>query len=130
MKKQLFFKSVIAILVMVCGLSCLTPASAQNRAISGTVVDQQGQPVIGASVMVVGNSRVGTVTNADGTFSLSVPNGATMSVSCIGYTTETFVVGQQQSYNITLSEDTEFLEETVVRGNGVERKRAGASAHR
>ncbi|MBO6044822.1 MAG: carboxypeptidase-like regulatory domain-containing protein, partial [Bacteroidales bacterium] len=122
MKKQLFFKAFIAVLAMVCGLSCLTPASAQNRAISGTVVDSQGEPIIGASVMVVGNSRVGTVTNADGTFSLSVPNGATMSVSCIGYATETFVVGTQQTYNIILQDDAEFLDETVVIGYGVQRK--------
>ncbi len=122
MKQKLFSNLIRTVLVLVIGFLGVSTVHAQNRSISGTVVDQQGEPIIGASVMVVGNSRVGTVTNADGTFSLSVPNGATMSVSCIGYTTETFVVGQQQSYNITLSEDTEFLEETVVIGYGVQRK--------
>ena len=97
-------------------------AFAQQRAITGTVLDGTGQPVIGASVMLVGNSTTGTVTDVDGNFSLTVPNGSTLSVSCIGYSTQTFVVGNQAVYNIVLQEDTEFLEETVVIGYGVQRK--------
>ena len=97
-------------------------AFAQQRAITGTVLDGTGQPVIGASVMLVGNSTTGTVTDVDGNFSLTVPNGSTLSVSCIGYSTQTFVVGSQSVYNIVLQEDTEFLEETVVIGYGVQRK--------
>ncbi len=78
MKQKLFSNLIRTVLVLVIGFLGVSTVHAQNRSISGTVVDQQGEPVIGASVMVVGNSRVGTVTNADGTFSLSVPNGATM----------------------------------------------------
>ncbi|MBP5795376.1 MAG: carboxypeptidase-like regulatory domain-containing protein, partial [Bacteroidales bacterium] len=97
-------------------------ASAQTRAISGKVVDQAGVPVIGASVIVVGNSTIGTVTDLDGNYSLNVPAGATLSVSFIGYTTETIAVGNQSVINVTLQEDNEFLEETVVIGYGVQRK--------
>ena len=61
--------------------------NAQNRAVSGTVVDGSGAPVIGASVFVVGNTGNGTVTDIDGKFSLNVPANANLSVSCIGYTT-------------------------------------------
>ena len=122
MKKPLFFKAAVAALVMVCSLMGGTLVSAQNKTINGTVVDPQDQPIIGASVMVIGNSRLGTVTDVNGAFSLSVPNNANLSVSCIGYKTETFVVGQQSTYRVVLEEDAEFIEETVVVGYGVQRK--------
>ena len=117
--KQFFAKVTMAVLVM---FTLFSSASAQNRAIRGTVVDSQGEPIIGASVMVVGNQRVGTITDMDGAFSLSVPNNANMSVSYIGFKTQTFVVGAQDTYRIVLEEDSEFLEETVVVGYGVQRK--------
>ena len=116
------FKKVAA--VVLTSVMCLmgTLAYGQNRPISGTVVDGSGLPVIGATVMVVGNSTIGTVTNADGAFSLNVPAGSTISVSCIGYGTQTVPVGQQSVFNFILEEDNEFLEETVVIGYGVQRK--------
>jgi len=95
---------------------------AQNRPVSGTVVDSQGEPIVGASVMVIGLSRIGAVTDINGAFSLSVPENANISVSCIGYKTESFVVGTQSSYRIVLEDDIEYLEETVVVGYGVQRK--------
>ncbi|MBQ1693481.1 MAG: carboxypeptidase-like regulatory domain-containing protein, partial [Bacteroidales bacterium] len=97
-------------------------AFAQTKTISGTVVDELGQSVIGASVIVVGNSSVGTITDMDGKYTLSVPVGATLSVSFIGYSTQTITVGSESVYNVVLKEDTEFLEETVVIGYGVQRK--------
>ena len=97
-------------------------ASAQNRTISGKVVDTGGQPVIGAAVTVVGNTRIGAATDINGNFSLSVPAGANISVESIGYKTQTFAVGNQSTFNIVLEEDTEMLEETVVIGYGVVRK--------
>ena len=106
----------------VMALMTAVTAFGQNRTITGTVVDAQGTPVIGASVIVVGNSTIGTITDLDGNYSLSVPAGATLSISFIGYTTETVAVGNQSVINVTLQEDTEFLEETVVIGYGVQRK--------
>ena len=117
--KQFFAKVTVALLAI---FTLLSGASAQNRTISGKVVDQNGVPVIGASVIVVGNSTIGTITDLDGNFSLNVPAGASLSVSFIGYTTETVAVGNQSVINVTLQEDTEFLEETVVIGYGVQRK--------
>ena len=121
MTRTIFHKlaAVIAASVM-----CLagTLAYGQSRSVSGTVVDGSGLPVIGATVMVVGNSTIGTVTDADGRFTLNVPAGANISVSCIGYTTQTVPVGQQSVFNFILQEDTEFLDETVVIGYGVQRK--------
>ncbi|MCQ2129759.1 MAG: TonB-dependent receptor [Bacteroidales bacterium] len=114
-------KGVRTVLVL---LSCLMTLglSAQNRQINGKVVDTQGQPVIGASVFVVGQTTNGTVTDLDGLFNLSVPAGSSINVSSIGYAAQTIAVGNQTTFNITLEEDTEFLEETVVIGYGVQKK--------
>ena len=104
-------------------LGCLSVSVyAQNRTISGRVVDASGQPVIGAAVTLVGNSRVGAATDMDGAFSLSVPAGASISVESIGYQSQTFAIGNQTTFNIVLQEDTEMLEETVVIGYGVQKK--------
>ena len=97
-------------------------AYAQNRTISGKIVDTGGEPVIGAAVTVVGNSRIGAATDLDGNFTLSVPAGANISVESIGYKGQTFAVGNQSVFNIVLEEDSEMLEETVVIGYGVQRK--------
>ena len=120
MMKQFFVKvSMIAMVIF----TCLSGVSyAQTKAISGKVVDASGQGVIGASVMVVGNSTIGTVTDLDGAYKLNVPANSTISVSCIGYASQTAVVGAETVYNFVLSEDTEFLEETVVIGYGVQKK--------
>ena len=96
--------------------------SAQNKSISGTVVDGAGVPVIGASVFVVGNTSNGAITDIDGNFTLNVPANANISISCIGYATQTMSVANQSVFNIVLAEDTEFLEETVVIGYGVQKK--------
>ncbi len=97
-------------------------AFAQNRTISGTVVDTSGEPVIGAAVTVVGNTRIGAATDLNGAFSLSVPAGANISVESIGYKSQTFAIGNQSVFNIVLEDDTEMLEETVVIGYGVQKK--------
>ena len=62
------------------------------------------------------------IADMDGKYTLSVPVGATLSVSFIGYSTQTITVGSESVYNVVLKEDTEFLEETVVIGYGVQRK--------
>ena len=98
-------------------------AFAQNRAISGTVYDENEQPVIGAVVMVVGNNRIATATEADGSFTLHVPAGASISVESLGYVSQTIAVGDQLSFDIILQEDTQMLDETVVVGYGVQRKK-------
>ena len=97
-------------------------AAAQNKSISGTVVDGAGVPVIGASVIVVGNTSNGAMTDLDGKFTLSVPENANISVSCIGYATQVISVAGQTVFNVVLAEDAEFLEETVVIGYGVQKK--------
>ena len=111
-----------SVILMLGALFVSLGAHAQNRTISGKVVDTNGDPVIGAAVTVAGNSRIGAATDLNGAFSLSVPAGASISVESIGYKSQTIAVGNQSVFNITLEEDTEMLEETVVIGYGVQRK--------
>ena len=122
MTKQLIAKAAMTLLVLAASLLGVDSVFAQNRNISGTVVDTSGQPVIGAAVTVVGNTRIGAATDINGAFTLSVPAGATMNVESIGYKSQTFTVTSQNTYNIVLEDDTEMLEETVVIGYGVQKK--------
>ena len=92
-----------------------------TKKITGTVVDAQG-PVIGASVMEKGTTN-GTVTDFDGNFSFNVNPGATIVISYIGYETQEIKIGNQSTYKITLKEDNALLEEVVVVGYGVQKKK-------
>ena len=121
MTKHLIAKMAAAI-VFAASLLGGTLASAQNRAISGIVVDETGAPVVGAAVVVVGNTSIGAVTALDGTFGLNVPAGSSISVTCIGYAEQVIAVGNQSQFRVILKEDTMFLDETVVIGYGVQRK--------
>ena len=100
-------------------LSMSFPLLAQVR-ISGTVSDELG-PMIGASVFERGTTN-GTVTGNDGSFALTVQPGAVIVVSSIGYVEQEIPIGNRTSFNITMAEDLEMLEETVVIGYGVQRK--------
>lgn len=93
----------------------------EQKAITGIVKDSQGEPVIGASVLEKGTTN-GTITDMEGNFSLSVLPGATLVVSYIGYQTREIKVVKGKSYNITLKEDTEVLDEVVVVGFGTQKK--------
>ena len=92
-----------------------------TKKITGTVVDAQG-PVIGASVTEKGTSN-GVVTDFDGNFSLNVNPGATIVISYIGFETQEIKTGDQSTYNITLKEDNALLDEVVVVGYGVQKKK-------
>ena len=92
-----------------------------TKKVSGTVVDAQG-PVIGASVVEKGTTN-GTVTDFDGNFSLNVKEGATIVVSFIGYETQEIKVGSQNNYSITMKDDNAVLDEVVVVGYGVQKKK-------
>ena len=101
---------------------CSGNAWAQNRSLSGKVVDGTGAPVIGAAVMVVGQTSNGTVTDAAGQFRLTVPANAQLVVSCLGFADKLVEVGNQSVITIVLEEDVTYLDETVVIGYGVQKK--------
>ena len=118
MKKTILTRAALILSILLLGVTTF----AQNRPLSGKVVDQNGEPIIGASVVVVGNATLGAVTNIDGAYSLMVPANSSITVSCIGYTSQTVATEGRPVINFTLEEDSEFLEETVVIGYGVQKK--------
>ena len=90
--------------------------------VKGTVTDGAGEPLIGASVVVKGQSSLGTVTDFDGNFVLKVPSEqSTLVISYVGMTTKEIKVGKQRDFKVTLNDDTQ-LEEVVVVGYGQQKK--------
>lgn len=97
------------------------PALAQkNMTFKGVVVDTTGEPIIGASVKVVGTTT-GTITDLDGKFMVVVPSGKQVEISYIGYITQ--VLSDFKQTKIELKEDTQQLDEVVVVGYGTQKKR-------
>ena len=117
-----FLKVAASVMVVAMLVLCSGNAFAQNRALSGKVVDGTGAPVVGAAVMVAGNSSNGTVTDMEGQFKMTVPSNATLIVSCLGFADKQVQVGNQSVITITLEEDVTYLDETVVIGYGVQKK--------
>ena len=104
-------------------LAACIGAFAQNRTVSGKILDNQQQPLIGAAVMISG-TNTGTTTDVDGNFSMSVPSGdVVLEVSSLGYITrKVSVPATKSSVNVTLEEDNMTLNETVVVGYGTQKK--------
>lgn len=94
----------------------------ENKKITGTVVDTNGEPVIGANVVVKGTTN-GIITDMDGKFALTVPNGTVLQVSYIGYASQEIKVTGSTVYTIQLAEDSETLDEVVVVGYGTMKKK-------
>lgn len=92
-----------------------------NKRITGVVKDANGEPVIGANIVVNGTTN-GTITDMDGNFVLDVPAGAILHVSYIGYSDKEIPVGSQTALAISLAEDSQALDEVVVIGYGTARK--------
>ena len=94
----------------------------QSKKVTGNVSDAEG-PIIGASVVEKGNAGNGTVTDLDGNFALNVKPGATIVITYIGYQKQEIVVGNQSNFNVTMKTDDKTLEEVVVVGYGVQKKK-------
>lgn len=92
--------------------SSRTTVNPQSGYISGTVIDENGQPVIGAAVIQHGSSSNGVMTDEYGNFQIQVPTGTILDISCIGYASQ--AVPAVSGMNIVLAEDRELLEETVI----------------
>jgi iron complex outermembrane receptor protein len=100
-------------------LLCSTVMLAQNK-VSGTVLDATGEPLIGVSILETGTSN-GVVTDIDGNFTLTVKQGATLTISYIGYQTQTITA--TDGMQVTLQEDNTVLNEVVVVGYGTMRRK-------
>ena len=101
---------------------CTTMWAQGSIHVKGTVVDSNGEPLIGASVVEKGKTSNGAVTDFDGNFSLNVPSeSATIVVSYVGMNTKELKVGKQRTFNVTLTDNTQ-LSEVVVVGFGQQKK--------
>ena len=104
----------------------LTPKETSStrpvKVVSGTVVDASGLPVIGAGVLIEGTST-GAVTDENGKYSIEVPSGdSILEFSCMGYQTLKVSLDGRRVIDVTLREDTQFLDEVVVVGYGTQKK--------
>ena len=109
------------LLMSICLLLVSTVSFAQVEEASGNVTDNSGEPVIGATVTVVGGQgNAGTVTDIDGNFTVQVQSGSKLSISFMGYKTQ--VVKAAKGLRIVLEEDAKLLNEVVVTGYTTQRK--------
>ena len=114
-------RTILRAIAVMAGLSLSLAALAQNISVSGQVVDAaDGQPIIGAGVTTA--SGAGTITDYDGKYVISVPQGAQLTFSSLGYTSVTVDVGGRTIINVELSQDNELLDEVVVLGYTTQKK--------
>ena len=109
----------LAVAFMLCALPL---AMSAQSVIKGTVSDESGEPIIGASVKVQGNTKTGAVTDLDGNFSISAASDATLNVSYVGYVSQSVKVAGKNNLKIVLKEDVARLNDVVVIGYGVQKK--------
>jgi len=110
------------------GLLVCVGASAQSKTVTGTIMDDQGEPLIGASVTVEGNATVGTITDLDGNYSLSVPASATsLRFSFIGMEDAVEEIGGRSVINVTLTAGSLALNATVVTAMGIKKEEKSLS---
>ena len=98
----------------------------QNKKVTGKIVDANGEPLIGVSVLEKGTTN-GTITDFDGNYTLTVPENATLQFSYIGYKATEMPVSGQASINLTMREDSEMLDEVVVTALGIKRSEKALS---
>ena len=109
---------LFAILIM-----CANTLFSQTS-ISGLVVDQDGQPIPGVTILDSSNEQNGTVTDFDGNFTINVPSNGTLNISYIGYKTQSVDVSGQTNLSISLEESVSALDEVVITGYGSQVKKS------
>ena len=109
------------VLLLVAALSVGIWASAQNRQISGTVTNADGDPIAGATVLVEGTS-IGTTTNLEGKFSVTAPSDGTLVISFIGYEMVEVAVAGKTRIDVSLKEDTHAIDDVIVVAYGTATK--------
>ena len=123
-QRHLFLRRCFAYIC--CLLLCFITATtvyAQKVSVKGTVVDTNGDAIIGASVKVLKKSSVGTITDLDGNFTLSVPEDATkLEISFVGMKSVVATVKPGKHLKVVLEEDNQTLDEVVVVGYGTSRR--------
>ncbi|MDE6034206.1 MAG: carboxypeptidase-like regulatory domain-containing protein, partial [Muribaculaceae bacterium] len=122
-KLRVFLLMVIGFLPAYLSMQAVAQSATEaSVTVTGTVIDQEGEPVIGATVKV-DNSKEGTATDIDGNFRVKVPSlPANLTVTSIGYETQKVKVTSTSPVTIELSENSEMLDEVVVIGYGAVKK--------
>lgn len=110
-------------LMLVVIMSSALNAQVTKITVTGTVVDQLGEPLIGATVAEKSSSANGTMTDFDGKYTLSVASNATLTVSYIGYTAQEIAVNGKTTIDVKMTEDGKMLEEVVVTALGIKREK-------
>ena len=114
----------LRITFLLIALIGLMSARAQNISWSGTVVDREGEPLIGVSVVPVDNPAAGTSTDIDGKFHIQVAVGSNVKISYVGFNTKIIKVAPgENDINVVLEESSTDLDEVVVIGYGVQKKK-------
>ena len=116
-----FFKAMGKPFLLLILISCLSLSAYAQGTVKGTVTDEIGEPVVGATVRVDGTD-VGTITDLNGAFSVSASPQATLSISYVGFQPQKVRVAGRQQVNIVLKEDSETLRDVVVVGYGTMKK--------
>ena len=115
-------RKIVLSLIAVLGAGMLLSV-AQNRQVSGTVSDAEGNPVVGATVLVDG-THVGTTTGMDGSYTLSAPADGTLKVTFVGYADMLVPIAGKTTINVTLQEDTQAIDDVIVVAFGTAKKEA------
>lgn len=102
------------------------PETVTQRRITGQVLDENKEPLIGANIKVEGTAR-GVITDMDGHFSVEVPDGGVLQVSYIGYVPQQVKVTRQSNYVVQLKPDSELLSEVVITALGIKREQKALS---
>lgn len=121
-------KGLASVVMTLAGFFLFAGIGYAQTAISGTVIDEFGEPLIGASVFVEGNSSVGTITDLDGNYTLSVPEGSTALIfSYIGMKDQVEQINGRTVVNATLVTEFDALEATVVTAMGISKSEKSLS---
>lgn len=117
-KSRCLLKRLLIVFMLLVGS---VPNMWAQKAIMGNVTDMNGDPIIGANVLVKGSTN-GTITDFNGNFTLSVPTKGELEISFIGYITQIISIGKNNNVKVQLAEDTKTLDDVVVIGYGTTKK--------
>ena len=120
--KRIINSVIYASFCIVALLFAQTAMAQKARTITGQVLDNTGQPMIGATVVVVGNSGVGTTTDMQGKYKIKASSEDQLSFSFLGYVEVTERVGNRSAINIVLNPENVNINEVVVIGYGTQQK--------
>ena len=114
-------KKTSCFVAALCMLFVAGTAMAQNITVTGRVIDKNGEPIVGAYV-ILQNTQTGATTDLDGNYSISAPAKGILEFTCVGYKTQSQAINSRKTVNVTLADDAQLLEDVVVVGYGTQKK--------